>query len=223
MESLNDMVRDVNENEDLTSMQQTCDIVVEGDSNIHQLTAPGCPVSLALRISSFENSSELNKFIKAVERMVRGSNEYRHWKSYLIDVMGCVQCAITGELLNEVTLEVHHHVPSLYDIVKAVVNKSIENETEFCSFDIATKVIEVHFSNQVGFVMLVKTLHEKFHNGFLKIPKSMIRGNYISFVNEYSRYLDDEDLEKINERLSVTENNCLWSKEVYPDAQVAEG
>jgi len=219
MESLQDMVN-VDETE-VQSLIQTADINIDADENIHQLNSENCPVSLTLRINSFENSSELNKFIKAVERLVRSCGEYKQWKAYLIDILGCVECAITGELLNEVTLEVHHHIPSLYDVVKAVVMKNLENQIEFCSFDIATKVIEIHYENKVGFVMLVKTLHEKFHNGFLKIPIDLVRGNYMAFLNEYSRYLDDEDLDKINERLAINETNCLWSRETYPDTQEA--
>ena len=222
MESLQDMVME--DKEIAESLKQTSEINIDADENIHQLTSESCPVSLTLRICSFENSSEMNKFIKAVEKLVRSSIEYKHWKNYLIDILGCVECDITGELLNEVSIEVHHHIPSLYDVVKAVVCKNLEDQKEFCTFDIATKVIEIHYQNKIGFVMLVKTLHEKFHNGFLKIPIDLVRGNYLAFLNEYSRYLDDEDLDKINERLAITESNCLWSREVYPENQeAAEG
>lgn len=214
-ESLQNMIIDQDEVE---SIAQTAEFNINANESINEISADGCPFSLSLRIASFENSADMNKFIKAVEKMVRGSNEYRMWKTYIIDILGCVQCAITGELLNEVGLEVHHHIPSLYDVVKAVTIKYLEDETEFCTFDIATRVIELHFQNKIGFVMLVKTLHEKFHNGFLSIPRRFIRGNYMAFVNEYSRYLDDEDLEKINERLSINDTNCSWFRDDYPAA-----
>ena len=123
---------------------------------------------------------------------------------------------ITNEKIDEVSIEVHHHLPSLYILVKALVNKRIAQQQEFCSFDIATEAIEKHFANQVGFVMLVKTLHEKFHNGFLTIPKEFIKGDFMKFVSEYSEYLDETDLETIDMRLAANESNCSWGRNEYP-------
>jgi hypothetical protein len=40
-------------------------------------------------------------------------------------------------------------------------------------------------------------------------------------MNNYSKYLDDADLERLEERLAVNESNCTWSKDNYPVA--AEG
>ena len=58
-------------------------------------------------------------------------------------------------------------------------------------------------------------MHEKFHNGFLSIPLQLVRGNYKTFLEEYSKYMDDDDLETIESRLSITESNCGWSRDNY--------
>jgi hypothetical protein len=91
----------------------------------------------------------------------------------------------------------------------------IDEDMEFCSFDVATQVIELHFKNQLGYVMLCTSLHEKYHNGFLDLPIEYVRGNYMAFINEYSKYLDDEDLDKMNDLIQTTESNCDWNRNNY--------
>jgi len=207
MKSLEDMVNSNNEKDNTT--------IKTSEDNVLTLCSDNIPFQLSMRISKFENDSEYNKFIKSVERMVRSSMEYKLWKSYLIDVLGMTTCVITDENLVELSLEVHHHIPSLYIITKGILNKLIDEDQEFCSFDVATKVIELHFQNQLGYVMLCSSMHEKFHNGFLDLPIEAVRGNYMAFVNEYSQYLDDEDLDKINSNIQTKESNCEWNRNNY--------
>ena len=59
-------------------------------------------------------------------------------------------------------------------------------------------------------------MHEKFHNGFLDLPINLIKGNYNIFIDQYSKYIDDDDMEIINNRLSRTISNCSWDKDYYP-------
>jgi hypothetical protein len=205
---LNDMVEDYKN-------IPTSNNEIQSDENILKLYSTNSPFELSMRIKKFENESEYNKFIKSVERMIRSSYEYKLWKSYLIDVLGLTSCVITDENLAELTLEVHHHVPSLYIIVKAIVNEAIENDEFFCTFDIATRVMEIHFKNQLGYVMMCKSMHEKFHNGFLEIPYESVTGNYPEFINLYSKYLDAEDLDNINSLLQINNTNCDWARNNY--------
>jgi len=205
-ENLNDLLKD--------HIQETSNDI-SSDKNILTLYADNSPFQLAMRIKKFENDSEYNKFIKSVERMVRASLEYRLWKSYLIDVLGMTTCVITDENLAELSLEVHHHVPSLYIIVKGILNEAIENDEFFCSYDIATRVMEIHFKNQLGYVMMISSMHEKYHNGFLDLPIDYVKGNYMEFINNYTQYLDDEDLDNINNLLQTKESNCKWHRDQY--------
>jgi hypothetical protein len=193
---------------------------IEVKSNVEelQLYSDNYPFSLSLRIRNFENESEYKKFIKATERMVRNSIEYRHWKAYIIDVLQINECMITHEKIDDVTIEVHHHVPSMYVLVSALVNKFIETEEEFCTFDIAHEAIKLHFQNKIGYVTLIKTMHEKFHNGKLGIPMNLIKGDYRYFINTFKKYIDETDMETIEDRLATTEHNCSWSKDNYPVA-----
>jgi hypothetical protein len=55
----------------------------------------------------------------------------------------------------------------------------------------------------------------------LQIPRTLIKGNYRSFINEYSKFLDESDLDIIHERLAITESNCEWARNNYPGLKEA--
>jgi len=187
-------------------------------SNVERLElySDNYPFNLSLRIQTFEDEAGYTKFVKNCEKLIRGCTEYKLWRNYIIDVLQIQTCAITEERMDQCSTEIHHHPVSLFVVVKSLVNEKLEKEEPFCSFDICTKAIELHFRNQIGFVNLVSSIHEKFHNGFLNIPKTLIKGNYNTYLEEYSKYLDEDELETINSRLSITEHNCNWSANDYP-------
>jgi len=194
----------------------TNETIIKSNVENLELFADNHPFRLSLRIKTFESESEFNKFIKNVETTVRRCIEYKQWKSYIIEVLGIKSCMITNERIDECSIEVHHHVPTLYVLVKALINEKMEKNEEFSTFDIALEAIELHFLNKIGYVTLIKSMHEKFHNGFLQIPREYIKGDYMTFVNEYSKYLDDADLELMNIRLATKEADCSWVRDNYP-------
>ncbi|RLF57671.1 MAG: hypothetical protein DRN27_07310 [Thermoplasmata archaeon] len=192
---------------------------VNVDSNIEnlELYSDNYPFRLSLRINNFENESSYKKFIKNCEMMIRRSIEYKLWRNYIIDVLQINECMITHESIHDLTIEVHHHLPSLFSLISALVNKHMDKNQEFCTFEICQEAIELHFKNKIGYVTLIKSMHEKFHNGKLTIPIGFVKGDYRYFVNEYSKYLDEDELEKIDLRLATNESNCTWSRDEYPN------
>jgi len=197
------------------------DVTINSNVEGLELYSDTYPFRLSLRIRNFENESNYKKFIKNCEMMIRRSIEYKLWRNYIIDVLQINECMITHEKMDEVTIEVHHHIPPLFSLVTALVNKSIESEEKFCTFDICQQSIELHFKNKIGYVTLLKSMHEKFHNGRLTIPIEFVKGDYNHFVREYSKFLDEDDLERIETRLATNETNCSWSRDNYP--ALAEG
>jgi len=171
---------------------------------------------LSLRIRTFESEAEFVKFVRNCEKLVRGCLEYKLWKDYIVDVLGVNSCMITKERMDECTIEIHHHIPSLFILMKALVNRKLEQEEEFSTFDIAQEAIELHFTNRLGYVTLIKSIHEKFHNGFLDIPIRLVKGDYNYFLGEFSKYLEEDELETIQARMTVDENNCRWERGKYP-------
>ena len=192
--------------------------MTEVKSNVEnlELYSDQYPFRLSLRINTFEAEAEYKKFLNNCEALIRRSVEYKLWRNYIVDVLQLNSCMITHESMDEVTIEVHHHLPSLYAIVASLVNKHIETKVPFCTFDIAMEAIELHFANKIGYVTLLKSMHEKFHNGNLLIPKDLIRGDYNFFLKNYAKYLDEDELDTIQERLAVNESNVSWSKDEYP-------
>ena len=174
------------------------------------------PFSLRLRIRNFDSETSYKKFVRNAEMLIRRCVEYKLWTNYIKDVLQQNCCMITNETNFEVTVEVHHHIPSMYLLVSALVNEKIEGNIDFCSFDIASEAIKLHFENRIGYVCLVKTIHEKFHNGYLTIPHEFIKGNYRYFIDTYTRYLDETDLDEIQHRMTIDESNCTWSRDEYP-------
>jgi len=197
-------------------MEEEKDITVESNIENLELYSDKYPFRLALRIDKFENEADYKKFIRNCEKLVRGSIEYKLWKDYIKDVLNVNSCMITNENSADCCLEIHHHVPTLYQLLKAVINRRLESNEPFCVFDICTDCIEIHFQNRIGYLALITSMHEKVHSGSLKIPKQLIRGNFQSFLNDFSRYLDDEDLNQIYDKLAVSESNTGWSAGSYP-------
>lgn len=205
--------------ETLEEMIQDSNTEVKSDEDKMELYSDSYPFNLPLRIKRFENESDYNKFIKNCELLIRRSLEYKDWRNYIIEVLGINTCMITDERIDEVSVEVHHHLPSMFTLVKGITNKKLAKDKEFSTFDIATEAIELHFKNKVGYVTLVKTLHEKFHNGFLDIPKEYIKGDYNYFLKNYSEFLDSEELDNINSRLIITETNAKWARNNYKEVE----
>lgn len=191
--------------------------VIANDDSVFKLAES--EFNLPLRIKNFPSSKEYEQFVKSVERAVRSSQEYKLWVSYIIEHMGHSYCALTKEHIGECPIEIHHHPITLYTVVKGVVNKYLSSETEFSTFDIATKVIELHFQNKVGYVVLLSSLHSKYHNGFLNIPIELVNGSYKHILQNYN--IDEEEYEKICKLCSVKAEDIkqIWNKDYYPGIQ----
>ena len=186
-----------------------------------ELYSDAFPFRLGLKIRNFENEADYKRFLKNVEMLIRRCNEYKLWRNYIIDVLQINTCMITNESIDQVTIEVHHHIPSMFTLVSALVNKHIEEHEDFCTFDIAQEAIELHFKNKIGYVTLLRSIHEKFHNGYLTVPIDMVKGDFNHFIEKYSKFLDEGDIDTIQSRLAVNETNCSWAKDDYPVAQEA--
>lgn len=179
-------------------------------------TLPDSSFDLSLRISNFSSVKDFETFIKGVERLVRYSGEYKLWVKYITDHLGHSHCALTNESINECPIQVHHHPINLYTVVKGVVNDYLSRERPFASFDIATKVIELHFQNKIGYVVLLSDLHSKYHSGFLNIPIELVHGDYKYILQKYS--VEENEYDKICRLCNVHAQDLkqLWSKNDYP-------
>jgi len=186
-------------------------VLIKGDDVNHIFEVDGS-LPLPLRIKEVADSKELTRIIKNIETQVRRSYEYRLWRNYILETVGHKYCALTGEVNDEVTIELHHHPLTLYDIVDILINDHIVKEVPFCTFDISTKVIELHYSNKVGYIPLCKTLHEKYHNGYLNINIDLVYGNWKTLLSEYEETVPEYTNDKIA-RLSNIKKTQIVNKD----------
>ena len=93
-----------------------------------------------------QDETEMNKYIKRIEKMVRSSYEYRDYIKFLKDEIDMNKCAFFPNLSREdVSLEIHHAPFTLYDITAIVLNETRINDINATTFDVANKVMKLHF------------------------------------------------------------------------------
>ena len=209
---------------DLLTVLEDTKQQLQADTNTLTITDTQSGVFLTLRRKNFSDSTEERRFIKNVERLIRSSIEYKEWVFFVKDSLHLDICAFTGESDEETgDIEIHHHPLTLYDIVQAVVDTYVMQDQEFCSFEIAQEVIDLHFKLKVGFVPLLGSLHKKFHNGYLDIPIDVVHGDYKYILQHY--YIRDEVKEKVQKYESITLSSrpsYTWSKDFYPQLKVSD-
>ncbi len=166
--------------------------------------------NLYYKTTKFEADKEYFTFIKNVKRMVRNSNEYRTWVDYVKISMGYNKCFLSDESLGEVTLELHHHPISLENVIRIIVDTKLTTRQKFTSFEIAEEIIKLHYEFKIGFVILVTTLHEKFHNGFLPIGLDVVKGDWKSLLNDTIYYIDEDIKTVIDNYARIKTTDKIW-------------
>lgn len=161
---------------------------------------------LELKRKTFPDEKTFNSFIKKVGGLVRGTIEYRDWVSYVKDVLGFKHCAFTNESGEELTIEIHHHPLTLFDVVEVVLATYIKNDIEFSSLDIARETLLLHYTNNIGYIPMVTSLHEKYHNGYLIIPPKFISGKWKYLLETPGYAISDATIAKCMELMKEANN-----------------
>lgn len=207
-------MKEINLSEEASINSASTPTLITDNNTVFQLDGE---FSLSLRISSFESEKDYVKYIKNVERLVRGSPEYRDWVKYVTVSLGHTACEFTHESLNECSLEVHHHPITLFTIVSVVINTDfLDDNKEFTSADIVNRVLELHFMNKIGYCVMLSNLHEKYHNGFLDIPMEFVHGDYKYILDNYK--IPEQDMELIYKLCMIKSKDIKinWGKDDYP-------
>ena len=170
---------------------------------------------LPLKRNKFVDDKEKIRFIKNVERLIRSSIEYKEFVGFVKYTLGNDYCVFTLEKDIETDdIELHHHPLTLFEIVQIVIDTKLHNEVNFNTFDIATEVINLHYKLKIGFVPLIRTLHKKYHNGYLNIPIDLVVGDYKYILNNY--FVEDDIRIKVQTLESITLNNMEDDNIWYP-------
>ena len=164
-------------------------------------------VCLSYKISDFEDDKEMDRFVKKVKSIIRNTPEYKYWVEYVKHTLNYNYCILSKESLNEVTLDVHHHPVTLETMVQATIISKMNKGQSFCSIEIAEEVLKLHFENKVGYCVLLASLHEKYHNGYLKISIDDIQGNWRLFIQEFKDFITKNELDFITELASINKSD----------------
>mgnify|MGYP006345512179 CR=1 FL=1 len=176
-----------------------------------------------------------NFLYSAITRF-RQSNFYRHYKAHLMQ-MGMDRCQLHPYLISDeddstATLEMHHHVLTIFDIALVITEHILNTYGYITSFDLAYLLRQVHEQHKVCIVMLCKTCHQLYtnHNDEFKIPSTLGFGKWWEFLDEYKYgitrdlavkiyYMLKNDLqnaderdEKIKNMLSIRDKILDWSE-----------
>lgn len=153
---------------------------------------------------------ERDKCVKRIERLVRGSIEYKDYIFFLKTKMDFGKCWFFPHLGNDdgnkTKVEIHHDPFTLYEICDIVLQKYIDLGYPINEAYIADEVMELHYKNMVGLIPLSKTLHQLYHssqkagNEKFDIPIYADYGYYTKFIDEYAEFIDDKYYEKIEEK-----------------------
>lgn len=159
--------------------------------------------------TNFYSDSEVNKFIKNTEKLIRTSREYSTYIELLRNTTHALnRDSVQGNITTvDVDLEFHHYPITLYDIVEIVMMKNALDKKEFNTFTIAKEVMELHYKNMIGLVSLTKTNHELAHENALFLSTKQIFGDWEKFIAEYKPAVTPEILSKCKLIKEHTEKN----------------
>lgn len=182
------------------------------------------PIKMEINIMSDKDKV---KAIKTAERMIRSSLEYKAYIKYLKQYIDMTKCSFFNNVNNKdgkrVSIEIHHEPFTLFDITQAVLEKQLDETGEVNLFNIAEEVMKLHYQCKVGLIPLSSTVHELVHLGQVFIPLQSPRGDYISFLEEYDRYItmDMKDIlqEKLNLSRQVQDLSLLETKYTYVEVE----
>lgn len=169
-------------------------------------------------VEYFSNFDNFIGFVKAVERMVRTSNYYSRYISYLKNDIGMKQCQVLSNIEDtedKVSIEMHHGpILTLFDYAAIITDYLLATKKKINTFIVAEILIEEHFNNNIQVVMLSKTVHEQVHENNIFINLKQAFGDLNAFLKKYRAGLQSDQINKINKYIEASEKYDSFDKDV---------
>jgi hypothetical protein len=147
------------------------------------------------------NPKEFPKYISSVEKICRGSFEYKLYVNFLRDYVDMNKCSFYQNVTNadsfKIKIHIHHEPITLFDITLAVYNKRCAFRESISDEMVAKEVIYNHYKMNIGLIPLAETVHELVHNKYLFVPTTSVFGMYKTFIETYKDFVDPETMENI--------------------------
>lgn len=170
------------------------DLFVYNDSN-PTMSSPnaGYDISMAQTRETLEDIDFYKNFIKNAISQFRHSKLYRHYKAHLMSEIGINCCQYhsnikSGEEEEMATIEMHHHILTIFDIAFIITEHVINSGGCITTFDLIKMLGIEHTEHRVATVMLCKTCHQlQHHDPSFFLPTNMVFGNWVEFLQRYQR------------------------------------
>ena len=150
------------------------------------------------------------KYVKYLERLVRGSMELRDYLSFLKENAEMNNCAIfAGVSREDCRIEIHHFPFSLFDITRIILDDALANNEDVSSFAIVSRVVLEHFLGHIGLIPLSLTAHELAHSGSITLSLKNVTGDWQAFVKKFAYVMTKEDLERLTFLVKASASESL--------------
>jgi len=148
----------------------------------------------------FSNFESYNTFIKGCERLVRSSDRYKKYISFLKRNVKLDRCQVLKNITDDdADIEMHHGpIFTLYDYCAIITEYFLMRQWKISTPRIAQVVLEEHERHRIQIVMVSSTVHEEIHARNIFINQNQAFGDLHSFLVKYGIAISDEYKEKLN-------------------------
>lgn len=210
-----DIAQDVQSTQSELEIPSSVEIEVEQveceDDNI-EIVGKNQQYSLTMYIDKNIDKKTFIRFIKKVERLVRGNQDFKDYFDFLVDEKGLHKCVVFSRVeAGSAEIQLHHCISTLYDICCTVTNKLINTGKKVSGFIVADEVIKLHFQNKIALIPVTTTVHQLIHSTGILIPKHLIYGNYMEYYEEYKDAMDAKEISLYTEDFQQLTQNDLFA------------
>lgn len=172
----------------------------------------------------FASVESYQKFLKAVEAVVRKSDRYAKYKNYLVNDIKLNHCQVLKDItVDDATIEMHHGpIFTLYDYCRIVLEWYLYKGMKITTMRIADTVLREHEENHVQVVMLSQTIHDDVGNRNIFLNTKQAWGDVNAFISRYidaippdlkekfNRYIDRSMMSESDDYGLLRLNSKLW-------------
>lgn len=165
----------------------------------------------AQRAIVLSSDKQRDRCIKKIERICRGSMEYRDLIKYLKTNMNMDECEFLPNLKpvkGKKTTEIHHEPFDLYTLCGIMLKQyEMEHDGFINVVQIAKEVMRCHYEGLIGLIPLSGLAHELVHDGKLFVPLCCVYGRFVKFTELYYDAIvafDDTILDMLEKKIELT-------------------
>lgn len=167
------------------------------------------------RLPVITTEKQKDKLIKTIEKLVRGSMEYKDLIKYLRNNINMDECEFFPNFKagkRRGMIEIHHAPYDLYTITWIVLERHEQEIGYIDELDVAEEVMRLHYEGMVGLIPLSVTAHELVHDGKLVVPLNCVRGKFVQFTKDYYQYI--ENINKDVDIIGMLQENIELTKKL---------